>query len=93
MQVRDHRDQPVDRFGQPFRQYAVLGMGFQIGEPAMSNPHVFFGVVVVHAVAILVANKRISVRQQDARHRHVETMGLQIRRAVYARQKLTSQRV
>ena len=81
MQVRNHRDQPVDRFSQPLRQDAMLGMGFQVGEPAMRNPHVFFGVIVVHAVAILVANKRISVRQQDARHRHVEAMSLEIRRA------------
>ncbi len=51
-------------------------MGFQVGDPAMRHPHVFFGVVVVHAVAVFVANVRISVRQQDARHRHVEAMGL-----------------
>ena len=51
-------------------------MGFQIGNPAVCHPHVLFGVVVVHAVAILVANERIRVRQQDARHRHVEAMGL-----------------
>lgn len=79
VQVRNHRDQPVDRFGQPLRQYAVLGMGFQVGDPSMRNPHVFFGMVIVHAVAILVANEGIRVRQQDARHRHVETMGLEIR--------------
>jgi len=86
MQVRNHRDQSVDRFSQPLRQDAMLGMGFQVGDPAMRNPHVFFRVVVVYAVAILVANERISVRQQDARHRHVEAMGLEIRRAFGTRQ-------
>ena len=61
-------------------------MGFQIGNPAVRHPHVLFGVVVVHAVAILVANERIRVRQQDARHRHVEAMGLEIGWAFGARQ-------
>ena len=61
-------------------------MGFQVGNPAMRHPHVFFGVVVVHAVAVFVANVRISVRQQDARHRHVEAMGLEIGWAFGARQ-------
>ncbi len=54
----------------------------------MRHPHVFFGgVVVVHAVAVFVANVRISVRQQDARHRHVEAMGLEIGWALWARQR------
>ena len=33
----------------------------------MSDPDILLGVVVVHAIAILVANERIGVRQQDAR--------------------------
>ena len=50
MQVRNDRDQSVDRFGQPLWQYAVLGMSLQVDDPAMRNRHVLFGVVVVHAL-------------------------------------------
>ncbi len=64
-------------------------MGFQVGNPAMRHPHVFFGVVVVHAVAVFVANVRISVRQQDARHRHVEAMGLDNRLGLSGRGKVS----
>ena len=57
-------DQPVDRLGQSLGQHTVLGMDTLLGNPAMGDPDILLWIVVVHAVAILVADKCIGMRKQ-----------------------------
>ena len=64
LQVGNHFHQSIDRLGQAFWQYAVLRVDVLVGNPAMRDPDIVLGMVVVHAIAVFVAHQRIGVRQQ-----------------------------